>query len=114
MIKIGFTGTRNGMDEEQLKEFERIIKSKHVDEFHHGMCVGSDKQAHDFVKNEKINGVFIRAPIIKKVGKKVEILAKFEKNPVLIKQGNVIVGSFHPETEGKTIVHKLLISLIKK
>jgi len=70
-------------------------------------------EAEVHIKNEKINGVFIRAPVIKKIGKKVEILAKFEKNPVLVKQGRVIIGSFHPETEGKTIVHKLLISLIK-
>ncbi len=54
MIKAGFTGTRHGMSDAQLKEFKNIIKSKEIEEFHHGMCVGSDKQAHDFVKDEKI------------------------------------------------------------
>jgi len=54
MAKIGFTGTRNGMSKEQLDAFKSIIKAKETDEFHHGMCVGSDKQAHDFIKSEEV------------------------------------------------------------
>lgn len=50
MTKIGFTGTRNGMSQEQIDAFKEIIKSKKSKEFHHGMCVGSDKQAHDSVR----------------------------------------------------------------
>ena len=54
MAKIGFKGTRHGMSVEQLDAFKAFIKAKESDEFHHGMCVGSDKQAHDFIKSEKI------------------------------------------------------------
>ncbi len=54
MVKIGFTGTRHGMSEEQLKEFKNFIKSKDIEEFHHGVCIGSDQQSHDFVKSKKI------------------------------------------------------------
>jgi len=54
MAKIGFTGTRHGMSKEQLDAFKSIIKAKETDEFHHGMCVGSDKQAHDFIKSEEV------------------------------------------------------------
>jgi len=54
MTKIGFTGTRHGMSKEQIDAFKEIIKSKEYDEFHHGMCIGSDKQAHDIAKQEKI------------------------------------------------------------
>ena len=53
MAKIGFTGTRHGMSDKQLKEFKNIILIKEVEEFHHGMCIGSDKQAHDFIEEEK-------------------------------------------------------------
>ena len=56
MLKIGFTGTRNGMSSNQIKEFEKLFKSKDFEEFHHGVCIGSDKQAHDHItsiKNEK-------------------------------------------------------------
>jgi len=59
----------------------------------------------------EMNCVFIRAPIISKIGRKVEILAKFEGNPVLAKQGNVLVGTFHPETEGKTAVHDFFLKM---
>jgi len=60
----------------------------------------------------KLNGVFIRAPVISKVGKKVEVLAEFEGKPVLVKQGKVLVGTFHPETERETALHKLLIQML--
>ena len=58
MIKVGFTGTRHGMSDEQSKEFEKLIKSMGISEFHHGMCVGADKQTHDIIKinNIKIIG----------------------------------------------------------
>ena len=65
MIKIGFTGTRHGMSDEQLKEFENLIKTKDISEFHHGMCIGSDKQAHDLVKNSKLK-IVGHPPIYKK------------------------------------------------
>lgn len=60
----------------------------------------------------KVNGVFIRAPRILKFGKKAEVLASIGNEPVLVKQGNVIVGTFHPETEGNTYLHKFLTALI--
>lgn len=57
MKKIGFTGSRNGMSEEQVEAFKEIIKSKEVEEFHHGMCIGSDNQAHDIVQKANIKVV---------------------------------------------------------
>jgi hypothetical protein len=57
MAKIGFTGTRHGMSEEQIEAFKNLIKSKESDEFHHGMCVGSDKQSHEIVKEAGIKVV---------------------------------------------------------
>lgn len=62
MFKVGFTGTRHGMTEAQLEVFKKLVNAKEFSEFHHGVCVGSDKQAHDYVekikkdKNAKIVG----------------------------------------------------------
>ena len=49
MLKIGFTGTRHGMTMRQEKELEKLVKAKDFREFHHGMCIGSDEQAHAIV-----------------------------------------------------------------
>ena len=46
---LGFTGTQEGMTEEQKTTFRHLVKTREIDEFHHGMCVGSDAQAHGMV-----------------------------------------------------------------
>ncbi len=49
MIKVGFTGTRHGMSEQQKKEFAKLVNAKDFSEFHHGVCIGSDEQAHNII-----------------------------------------------------------------
>ena len=49
MLKVGFTGTRHGMTKKQRDELEKLVQEKDVGEFHHGMCVGSDEQAHAII-----------------------------------------------------------------
>jgi 5'-phosphate synthase pdxT subunit len=51
-------------------------------------------------------GVFIRAPRIESVGERVEVLAMHEGVPVLARQGNVVVTSFHPELSGDLRLHE--------
>lgn len=51
MLKIGFIGTRHGMSDVQKKEFKKLVSSKDFQEFHHGMCEGSDEQAHHMVED---------------------------------------------------------------
>jgi 5'-phosphate synthase pdxT subunit len=48
--------------------------------------------------------VFIRAPIIRRVGDGVRVLGRAGGLPVLVEQGNVLAATFHPElTEDETI-----------
>jgi pyridoxal 5'-phosphate synthase pdxT subunit len=48
--------------------------------------------------------VFIRAPIIRRVGQGVRVLGRSEGLPVLVEQDNVMAATFHPElTEDETI-----------
>jgi 5'-phosphate synthase pdxT subunit len=48
--------------------------------------------------------VFIRAPIIRRVGEGVRVLGRSDGLPVLVEQGNVLAATFHPElTEDQTI-----------
>src|SRR4051812_7595858 len=45
-------------------------------------------------------GVFIRAPVIERVGSDVEVLATYDDVPVLGRQGAVLFATFHPELAG--------------
>ena len=46
-MKIGFTGTREGMTEPQFKAFEELFFLLNPVALLHGCCLGADKQAHD-------------------------------------------------------------------
>jgi pyridoxal 5'-phosphate synthase pdxT subunit len=48
--------------------------------------------------------VFIRAPIIRRVGGEVRVLGRADGLPVLVEQGKILAATFHPElTEDETI-----------
>jgi 5'-phosphate synthase pdxT subunit len=57
-----------------------------------------------------MHAVFIRAPIVERVGAGVEILAAVDHGwPVACRQGNVMVTSFHPELEPDLRMHELFV-----
>ncbi|PSP15161.1 pyridoxal 5'-phosphate synthase glutaminase subunit PdxT [Halobacteriales archaeon QH_10_67_13] len=51
--------------------------------------------------------VFIRAPVIDGVGEGLEVLARWEGDPVAVRQGPVVGTSFHPELTGDARLHDL-------
>jgi len=59
-----------------------------------------------------VRGVFIRAPIVTKVGSDVAVLGEFENRPVLVRQGSMLASSFHPELTEDTRVHEYFLSLL--
>ena len=58
------------------------------------------------------NAVFIRAPAIQKVWGSCKVMATFEDNIVLARQGNLLVATFHPELTDNTAIHRLLLEMI--
>lgn len=54
--------------------------------------------------------VFIRAPIIRRVGEGVRVLGKAEGLPVLVEQGNVLAATFHPELSPDETIHRYFLS----
>ena len=52
-----------------------------------------------------IEMVFIRAPIIERTGPGVEVLASSEGKAVLVRQGQIVIATFHPELTTDTTVH---------
>jgi pyridoxal 5'-phosphate synthase pdxT subunit len=57
-----------------------------------------------------MEAVFIRAPIIRRAGPEVKVLAQYEGDPVLVEQGRHLVATFHPELTQDPRVHKLFLS----
>ena len=55
----------------------------------------------------ELPAVFIRAPRIRRVGGSVEVLAARGGEAVLVRQGNVVAATFHPELTEDDRVHRL-------
>lgn len=56
--------------------------------------------------------VFIRAPRIVEVGPAVEILAQRQGSAALVRQGNIMAATFHPELSGDRRVHKAFVDVV--
>ncbi len=56
-----------------------------------------------------LDAVFIRAPVVERVGPGVEVLAEVDGSPVLCRQGPVLVAAFHPELSGDLRLHQLFV-----
>lgn len=63
------------------------------------------------LKREPMEMVFIRGPIIEKVGKGIEVLAEYAGKPALVQKGNVMAATFHPELSEDTTVHERFLKL---
>jgi pyridoxal 5'-phosphate synthase pdxT subunit len=63
------------------------------------------------ISSEPLEMVFIRAPIIERVGSGVEVFAKSEGQPVLVRQGQILIATFHPELTRDTTVHEYFLRM---
>jgi 5'-phosphate synthase pdxT subunit len=57
--------------------------------------------------------VFIRAPVIDRVGAGVEVLAEYGGKPVLVQKANVMAATFHPELTQDSTVHRRFLEAVK-
>jgi 5'-phosphate synthase pdxT subunit len=57
-------------------------------------------------------GVFIRAPVVERVGDSVEVLAEHGGVPVLVREGQIWASTFHPELSGDLRVHQQFVQAI--
>jgi 5'-phosphate synthase pdxT subunit len=61
---------------------------------------------------EELEAVFIRAPIIRRVGRDAKILARYQGDPVLVEQGRHLAATFHPELTDDFRVHLMFLRKI--
>ena len=57
--------------------------------------------------------VFIRAPRIESVGEGIEVLARRDGDPVLLRKGSVMAATFHPELSFDPRVHQAFLQLVR-
>jgi 5'-phosphate synthase pdxT subunit len=61
-----------------------------------------------------LRGVFIRAPRIRELGPRVEVLGELDGEPVLVRDGRLLLASFHPELTDDLRVHELFLELVRE
>lgn len=62
--------------------------------------------------DQPVHAVFIRAPIIERVGADVDVLARLDDGRVVaVRQRNVLATAFHPELAGETRFHRLMATM---
>ena len=64
--------------------------------------------------DEPLRGVFIRAPRVRDAGPGVEVLAELDGEPVLLRDGRLLVASFHPELTTDARVHERFLELVRE
>ena len=89
--RLDVTVRRNGYGR-QLDSFEADIE-----------VVGLDDPFH---------AVFIRAPLVVRVGDGVEVLAEHEGVPVLLRDGSCTVAAFHPELTADHRLHEMFLTTL--
>jgi pyridoxal 5'-phosphate synthase pdxT subunit len=72
----------------------------------------SIREAQTKLEGGPLEMVFIRAPKIMATGKNVEVLATVGDDPVLIREGNIMAATFHPELSADTRVHAEFLKLV--
>ena len=86
---------------------ERNAYGRQIDSFEEDVLIPS-------IGKKPFRTVFIRAPKILKKGKNVQSLAKHNSDHVLVREGNVLAGSFHPELTGDTRVYEYFLGMVRK
>jgi 5'-phosphate synthase pdxT subunit len=73
-------------------------------------CVTIEKCS---ISNDALEMIFIRAPRIVKVGSRVEILATYGGFPALVRQGNILAATFHPELSADRQIQRFFCAMIR-
>ena len=60
----------------------------------------------------EMRAVFIRAPRVERVGPAVEVLATHDGEPVVVRQGPILLAAFHPELTEDARLHEVFVALI--
>ncbi|CAN5815751.1 pyridoxal 5'-phosphate synthase glutaminase subunit PdxT [soil metagenome] len=86
-----------------------------VDRNAYGRQVRSFEANVELVGEERpLHGVFIRAPRIRGLGADSEVLGALTGEPVLVREGRLLLASFHPELTDDARVHELFLDMVRE
>ena len=99
-MKVGFTGTFRGMTPEQMATAKNILRYMEATEFHHGDCIGADKEMSEMATRFKIP-VIIHPPVDQK--KRAYCKADYEflplpyldRNKAIVRATEVLIAAPH-------------------
>ena len=86
---------------------ERNAFGRQVDSFERELEIKGISQ-----EGRPFRAVFIRAPVIEETGPGVEVIARVEKGVVLARDGNVLLGAFHPELTDDERLHRYFLEMV--
>ena len=107
---IFLAASTTGPDQHQIGALDVVVErnafGRQVDSFEEDLDVAG--------WDEPLRAVYIRAPWVEKVGADVEVLARSGDHPVMVRQGDIVATSFHPELTDDTRVHRILVDAIRE
>jgi 5'-phosphate synthase pdxT subunit len=83
-----------------------VLRNGYGRQVHSDVVSGSSS-----LKKEPLEMVFIRGPIIERVGPGVEVLAEYAGKPALVQKGRLMASAFHPELTNDTTVHERFVRM---
>jgi 5'-phosphate synthase pdxT subunit len=63
-------------------------------------------------QGKPIRAVFIRAPVIERIGPDIEVLAEHQGRPVVVEEGGLLAAAFHPELAGDVRLHRRFLDKV--
>ena len=64
------------------------------------------------VGDQPVHAVFIRAPVIERVGAGVDVIGRLDDGRIVaVRERNVLATAFHPELAGETRFHRLIVTM---
>ncbi len=79
----------------------------------YGRQLDSHVATIDDAEGGPLEAVFIRAPIIRRAGPQVHVLASYRGAPVLVEQGLHVAATFHPELSADDRVHRRFVGKVE-
>jgi 5'-phosphate synthase pdxT subunit len=59
-----------------------------------------------------LTAVFIRAPRFEQIGPDVDVLARLDDEPVLVRQGRILAATFHPELTSDRQLQRMFMDMV--